>query len=171
MLTNENYISAKCQENELKGRYVAEKCLSELLKNYEYTVTSTELSCPVDLKCCVTSTNNEIKFNVEVKQRTKNEEQLLKYPNCELKVDKFNRMLTETPIGTSLIYMVLLNESTCYFFNLRKMDWNQVTTFDWRIKKTQVDPNSPYLVYPTYSIPTSLAFAKMDCSKYFQQWN
>lgn len=171
MQTNNYYISAECQKNEEKGRYVAEYVLSDFLKNYKFTVTSTPLTCPVDLKGTVSNTTISKDFQVEVKQRIKSEEQLLKYPNCELRVDKYKRMLTESPTGTSLLYMVLLNEEKALIFNLKKIDWNCINTFNWRVKQTQVDPNSPYITLPTYSIPTSLAIATLDCSKYFQQWN
>lgn len=120
MQTNNYYISAECQKNEEKGRYVAEYVLSDFLKNYKFTVTSTPLTCPVDLKGTVSNTTISKDFQVEVKQRIKSEEQLLKYPNCELRVDKYKRMLTESPTGTSLLYMVLLNEEKALIFNLKR---------------------------------------------------
>lgn len=172
MQTNSYYISEQVQKNEEKGRYIAENVLSDFLKNYQYSVTATPVDCYVDLKGTITTSKRNIDFQVEVKQRYKSEEQIMKYgSNVELRVDKYNRMLTESPNGTSLLYMVLLNESTVYLFNMKKLDWSKVTTFNWKIRQTQVDPNSPYLYYPTYKIPTTLAFAKLDCSKYFQQWN
>lgn len=172
MQPNCNYVSEQIQKNEEKGRYVAEMVLSDFLKDYDYCVTATPVDCFVDLKGTITTTNRNLDFQVEVKQRKKSEEQILKYGNnVELRVDKFNRMLTESPNGTALLYMVLLNESTAYIFSMKKLDWSKVETFEWWIKQTQVDPNSPYVCYPTFKIPTELAIRKYDCSKYFQQWN
>lgn len=172
MRTNQNYISEQVQKNEEKGRYVAENVLSDFLKNYQYNITATPITSYVDLKGTVTTTQKNLDFQVEVKQRFKTEEQILKYgSNVELRVDKYKRMLSESPNGTSLLYMVLLNESKAYLFNMKKLDWSKVSTFNWKIKQTQVDPNSPYLYYPTFKIPTNLAFVTLDCSKYFQQWN
>lgn len=80
-------------------------------------------------------------------------------------------MLKESPKGSYLFYMVLLNNETCYIFNIKKIDWSKINTFDWWIKETQVDPNSPYHKYKTFSLPTSLAMKTVDCSKYFEMYN
>ena len=165
--TNYSSTSAKCQAEELKGRYVATNCLNEIFSNYTVTTTGTPLTCPVDIKGSISTTDKCAKFNVEVKQRNKSEEQLLKYPTAELRIDKYNRMLSETPNGTALLYIVLLNKEWCYVFNLKKLDWSKVSTFDWWIKQTQVEDNSPYKCYPTYSIPLELACRKINCSEYF----
>lgn len=164
-----NYsISAKCQAEETKGRFVVTHCLNDIFNNYTITTTQTSLTCPVDIKGTISSTDKCARFNVEVKQRNKSEEQLLKYPTAELRVDKYNRMLQETPNGTALLYCILLNQEWCYVFNLKKLDWSKVSTFTWKIKRTQVDPNSPYDYYPTYSIPLDLAVRKVPCSEYFK---
>lgn len=170
-MNNYNYtISAKCQAEEQKGRFVASKCLEEIFSNYNLTLTGTALTCPVDIKGTVSTTDKSAKFNVEVKQRNKSEEQLLKYPTAELRIDKYQRMLSETNTDTALFYCVLLNSEWCYIFNLKKLDWNKVSKFDWYIRKTQVDDNSPYLCYPTYSIPLELASKVIPCSEYFKMY-
>ena len=170
MLTN--FITSEVEKNEEKGRFVAEYVLSDFLRNYDYYVTSTPINCSVDLKGTVSTTNRSLDFQVEVKQRFKTDEQLKKYGNkVELRVDKYERMLSESPNGTALLYMVLLNENTAYIFNMKKLDWSRVETFNWRIKQTQVDPHSPYKYFPTYIIPTDLAIGKIDCTKYFKIWN
>lgn len=163
--------STEFEKHEAKGRYVAECALNDWLGKFTLTMTETEITCPVDIAGTVSTTDKTVNFVIEVKERFKNEEQLIKYPECELRVDKFQRMLSEAPNGTSLLYMVLLNEEVGYIYNMKKLDWSKVTTFNWRIKQTQVDPNSPYLYYPTYKIPTELAIAKLDISEYCKQWN
>ena len=41
---------------------------------------------------------------------------------------------------------------------------------NWRIKRTQLNPNSDYVTVPTYFIPYSMADATMDCSNFFNQY-
>lgn len=175
MQTYNNYYANQlmCQQNEVIGRTIGTMCLNDIFEPYKdnMVLTETSLTCPVDLKGTISVTEKNVNFCVEVKQRNKTEEQLKKYPCCELRVDKYQRMLQETPIGTTLLYMVLLNETTCYLFNLSKINMNELETFNWRIRETEVDSNSPYKYYLTYKIPTELAFKKIDCSEYFNIWN
>ena len=175
MLTYNNYYSNKykCQLQEEKGRTIGTMCLNDIFEPYKdnMVLTGTALTCPVDINGSISVSDKSVNFNVEVKQRNKTEEQLIKWPYCELRVDKYQRMLQETPKGTTLLYMVLLNESTCYLFNLSKINMNELETFNWRIKVTEVDSNSPYRNYLTYKIPTELAFKTIDCSEYFNIWN
>ena len=163
-----NYTE-KIRLQEEKDRYVATKCLERLLyKGSDLQITPTEIEDYVDLNCSIINTKgNYVPFNVEIKERYKNEEQLAKYPNAELKVAKLERMKQATPTGTKLLYMVLLNEKECLLFDLDKIDWDLIPKRNWRIKQTQFNPNSPYISTPTYFIPYSAATATLDCSQYF----
>lgn len=162
----ENNLNQQIELQEIKDRYVANKCLNKVFTNKNLLIYPTDISCSVDLKCFV----NNRPFNVEIKERYKNGKQLEKYPNAELKVDKLRRMRLETPQGTPLIYMVLLNEEKCLMFNLDKLDWTTVEKRDWWIKRTQLDPNSDYVCTPTYFIPYSAATVTMDCKEFYTQY-
>lgn len=159
-------------EQEKKDRFVAENCLNHLLrKGTDLKIKGTDLYNAVDLKCSVINSNNKkVPFNVEIKERFKDENQLKRYPNAELKVKKLNRMRRETPKGTKLYYMVLLNEKECLMFDLDKLDWSNIELKNWVIKRTQLDPNSDLVVEPTYFIPYDMARVKMDCSGYFKEY-
>ena len=50
------------------------------------------------------------------------------------------------------------------------MNWNKVTTYDWEIKKTEMDKNSEKTTLPIYQIPFNLAFLSLDCSKYYEDY-
>lgn len=165
-------LQEKIQKQEEKDRYVATKCLEELFTGWNnLTINTTDISSYVDLKCSVMSSTCElIPFNVEIKERFKNEENLRKYPNAELKVAKYERMASITPPGTSLFYMVLLNDERCLIFNLTTLDWSKVSKINWRIKIKQVDPRSPFVSTPVYTIPYDLAVATIDCSPYVKQY-
>lgn len=165
-------INAKIEAQEAKDRYVASECLKWLIPNgRDLEINPTKITDYVDLNCSVVIPNGfKVPFNVEIKERFKNEEQLKKYPHAELKVDKLERMKSVTPEDTSLLYMVLLNNKTCFIFNMDKLDWSKVETRKWRIKRTQLNPNSDYITVPTHFIPYELAVATMDCSNFFQQY-
>lgn len=159
----------KIEAQEKKDRYVASECLKWLMrKGKDLEINPTQITDYVDLNCSIINTKNvKVPFNVEIKERFKSEEQLNKYPHAELKVDKYERMKDATPKGTALLYMVLLNNETCYLFNMNTIDWSKVEKRNWRIKRTQFNPNSDYVTVPTFFIPYDLATAKMDCSKFF----
>lgn len=157
------------QEN--KDTFIANLCLETIFQSKKnLNVTVTPYGAAVDLNCSVDYDTKTIPFNVEIKERFKSEETLKKYPYAELRVDKLERMRKETPEGTSLLYMVLLNEERCLVFNLNKLDWSKVKTFDWWIKKTQVDPNSGYTKETMYNIPYNLASVNISCSEYYKQF-
>lgn len=171
---SKNYSNSyKCQLQEKKGRTIGAMCLNEIFEPYKdnMVLTGTALTCPVDIKGSITLTEKNVNFNVEVKQRYKTEKQLAEYPKCELRVDKYQRMLEETPKGTTLLYMVLLNGTTCYLFNLSKINMNELNIVDWYVKETEVDSDSTYKNFPIYQIPTELAIKTIDCSEYFKKWN
>ena len=54
--------------------------------------------------------------------------------------------------------------------NDRMLDFNKIEKRNWRIKRTQLNPNSDYVTVPTYFIPYSMADATMDCSNFFNQY-
>lgn len=163
---------ANIEAQEEKDRYVASECLKWLMRNGKnLTIVPTEITDYVDLNCSVINTeNNLVPFNVEIKERFKNDEQLAKYPFAELKEAKLQRMMSVTPNNTRLLYIVLLNKKDCLVFNLSKLDWSKVEKRNWRIKRTQFNPNSDYVTVPTYFIPYSMAIAKCDCSNFFEEY-
>ena len=162
----------KIEQQENMDRYVAEECLKWLMRRgKDLTIVPTDTTDYVDLNCSVINNNNiKVPFNVEIKERFKNGEQLIKYPCAELKEEKLERMKSVTPKGTTLLYMVLLNKEKCLIFNLSKLDWSKVEKKNWRIKRTQFNPNSDYVTYPTFFIPYDMAIAKCDCSNFFNQY-
>ncbi len=163
---------SKIEQQEEMDRYVAEECLKWLMrKGKELIMIPTQITDYVDLNCSIINKEDKrVPFNVEIKERYKNEEQLAKYPCAELKEEKLERMKSITPEGTQLLYMVLLNKKECLIFNLSKLDWSKVEKRNWRIKRTQFNPYSDYVTYPTFFIPYDMAVAKCDCSNFFNQY-
>lgn len=167
-----NTWSKNIETQESKDRFVASECLKWLCREgTNLQIAATEIQESVDLRCSIINNHNiRVPFNVEIKERYKSAEKLNSSPYAELKVDKYNRMRAATPEGTVLLYMVLLNQKTCLLYNLDKLDWSKVQTRNWRIKRTQMNPNSDYITVPTFFIPYSEATVCMDCSIFFQQY-
>lgn len=157
----------------MKDRYIGKRCLEKIFtKGSDLKINPTEVTNYVDLKCSIRNTNDiVIPFNVEIKERYKNEINLKKYPNAELKVEKLNNMMKETPAGTKILYMVLLNSERCLLFELDKIDWDKIQKSDWVIKKTQFNEKSQSVSTPTYNIPYDLAKVDIDCRDIYEEYN
>lgn len=180
--TTINYVEKTVQDdieqNENRDRYVAARFIYDNIKEGadNITITQTDLYCPFDLSCSCTlplegfNYPTTVDFNVEIKERNKSDEQLKKYPNVELRVAKYRRMKNQSK-GKPLFYLVLLNEKIGYLFNITNIDkLKGVYTFNWRIKQTQLDPNSEYVDELTYSIPVDNAIRTEDISKYYTDY-
>ena len=166
-------ILRKINACEDRDRFVTMKCLNATIgqKNSNLIINPTEITDWVDLKCsCINQHNKLVKFNVEVKERNKNEEQLAKYPNAELKVPKLQRIYKATPKDTWLYYVVLLNKKTFMLFDLKRIDWSTIPSKYWTIRKCQMNPDSGYEKVLTYFIPYDKAALTMDCSKYYEEY-
>lgn len=167
--------NALCLKEELRGTFVAKNLLSDLLtkEGLTHNLIRTPLDCHVDL--WGTTWNNTTlqpyNFNVEIKQRYKNDYMLKRYPDCELRVDKLERMKAETKEGEGLFYIVFLNQSTAYIFDCNNIDWDTLQKGIMDTSKFNVDPSSPRVLYEIYNIPTCYASYTLDCSEYFKLYN
>ena len=113
---------------------------------------------------------NLVKVVIEIKERYKDAEQLKKYPDIELKVSKYERIKRASK-GRAIYYFVLLNETTGYIIDITDINkLKGVNIFNWRIKRTQLDDNSDYVIEPTYSIPVNNAARTIDISKYYKDY-
>jgi len=161
----------KIYNQEIKGRFIGSKCLNKMFGGRDLKIQPTAIKESVDLKCnAYGKSGKRANFNVEVKERYKNQENLKKYPYAELKVDKLNRMRKATPQGTKLFYMVLLNAKEMLLFDIDKIDFSKVKIFNWWTKKCQEDENSELIETPIYQIPYKLAIKKLDITQYFEDY-
>lgn len=182
--TTFNYLSTtsnvqnNIENNEHRDRYIASRMIYDTVKEgvSNISITPTDLYCAYDLvlNCDVpvseynTSCNCEV--NIEIKERYKDEVQLNKYPEVELKHSKYNRLKNNSK-GKAIYYFVLLNEKIGYIFNITDINKLEgITSFNWKIKKTQLDPNSGYVIEPTYRIPISNAIKTIDISRYYKDY-
>lgn len=164
-------IDKLIEMQEFKDRSIAAWILKDCCTGENLRMWKRSVKDPVDLSGECMFMGSPFKFNLEIKERNKSEELQKLYPHATLRVDKYNRMREKTEYDTHLLYMLLQNEKTCYLFNLTTLNWKKVDTFDWIIKKTQMDKHSGKMSYPTFAIPYDQAFLTLDCSKYYEEYN
>lgn len=91
-------------------------------------------------------------FNVEIKSRNQD---MSKYDSFPLTARKLKRLKKDTQPDERLIYVVLLNDSEYFIYDLYMVDWDDVELRDWRIRKQEYTiDGSDYEVTPTYFIPS-----------------
>ena len=168
-------------EIERRDRKITERALRDYLEAKgdieDVRFIETEITDSIDLKCKYLKKNGgekELKtLHIEIKERFKNRENMKKYPNAELKQDKYWRMrdysLAQNEEGdVVLFYIVLLNRQKMLVFDLdHRSCLDMKDVFYWRIKRTQVDFFSEMVTVPTYLIPYEEAILEIDIEKYF----
>lgn len=159
-------------DQEKKDRYIAARCIKEAMNDgYKVKIKPAGITSHIDLRCQAVDQNGyQYKFNVEIKERFKDDENLEKFPYAELKVEKYNNMVAMTPDDTLLYYIVLLNEEKALFFDIFRLDWSNIKTVTWNIKQTQMNAWSEYIPTPVYMIPYDQAEFIIDCSIFYQEW-
>lgn len=164
---NATTIRIKKQEN--LDRLVTTYCLNEIFNrdNINISISGTALTDNVDLKCCISTPAITKNIHVEIKERQKTLYQIKTYGDVELKSDKLKLMKNTCDSDTALLYVVLLNQQYCYIFNINKIDFSNLKSFNWQIKKTEFSLTSTTDNFITYSIPLSKAICCVDCSKYY----
>lgn len=174
MESNKEKLEEKINKQEEKDRYIAIKCLNELLenKNKKWKIKATPTTCPTDLKATATTRNNQtITFEVEIKERIiKKNSTSIYNQHAALRADKLRRMNEECGRGSRLFYMVLLNREKMLLFDLDKIDFMRVPVDTWTVKKTELDENSEYVSYPIYQIPFEYAIKEIDIKEYYEEY-
>lgn len=158
----------KIDIQEEKYRIITSKLLQDLFKDKLVAISGTPYGEGVDIRFTATTDNDEVTYDVEVKERNKSTENLIKYPTAELKKSKYENMLT-AHTNTKLIYIQYINE-TAIIFDMDKLNWNKVRLYNWRIKHTEYDDDSEYEVVPTYFIPYYQRLMIIDAHQYFEYY-
>ena len=172
----EDDTTKKIIKNENRDRYVAARMIYDNVKDNvsNISITETDLYCPYDLtfNYSVPVSNNTANCEavIEIKERFMTEEMQRKYPNMKIKVSKYNR-IKKNSNGKPIYYFVLINEKTGLIFDITDITkLKDIDVFNWRIKKTQMDSNSEYVIEPTYIFPPSNAIKTVDISQYYKDY-
>lgn len=153
---------AKIDKQEKKTRYITTQLIADIFYNHLLTLEQTPIDYHIDM--CFTADGHT--YDVEVKSRNKN---INKYPYLELKHSKLNNMLKHHQNQT-LIYVVMVNSDTAYFFNLSKLNWEEIETTMLTIKKVEYLENSDYETVPVYQLPISKAIMRVPIKSYLDRY-
>ena len=167
-MTNEELKNARIKAQEIKYRYITINFIKDLFSGYTISnISGTPIDCGVDVRfTAITHNGNVITYDVEVKERNKSKENIIKYPNSELKKSKYNSM-KESHHNKHLIYIQYINSKWAMIYDVDKLNLDERKTEDWLIKKTEYDDNSEYIVVPTYFIPYAEKKLKINVEKYY----
>lgn len=152
----------KIDKHEQKTRYIATQVINDLFFNHLLTIEQAPIKKHIDLSF----TADCHTYDIEVKTRNKD---IKKSPFVELKHSKLKNMKKDNH-NDNLIYMVIVNDKDAYFFNLSKIDWKLIKSFQWRIKKIEYLDNSDYEVQDAYQIPISLASLKINIEEHIEKY-
>lgn len=152
----------RIDKHEQKTRYIATQVINDLFFNHLLTIEQAPIKKHIDLSF----TADSYTYDVEVKTRNKD---VKLSPYVELKHSKLRNMRKDNK-NKNLIYLVIINDKDAYFFNLTKLDWSLVDSFDWKIKKIEYMENSDYEIQPTFKIPISQAILKINIEEYMEKY-
>lgn len=170
-MTNEELKNARIKAQELKYRYITINFIKDLFSGVTITnISGTPIDCGVDVRfTAITHNGNVITYDVEVKERNKSKENIIKYPNSELKQSKYNSM-KESHHNQHLIYIQYINHKWAMIYDINKLDLEHRKTRNWKIKKTEYDDDSEYIVVPAYFIPYKEKKLKINVEKYYRDY-
>lgn len=166
---NDDITKERIDKQEEKYRYITIRFLKDLFSGYTITaISGTPTQEGVDVRFSAITNNGIVTYDVEVKERNKTEQQIKQYPTSELKLSKYNSMCS-AHTNNRLIYIQYVNE-VAYIYDMDKLDWDKVRTYNWKIKKTQYDDDSEYIIVPTYFIPYNQTLKKINVEKYYSDY-
>ncbi|MBD5386321.1 hypothetical protein HDR70_00285 [bacterium] len=166
----------RMEEKERCGRTITSNILNDRFKTNKTDInivgTGFFDGCDLIVTC---SGKKKVQRNaMEVKMRNKTDKQLQEYPCCELKEEKYNKMVAfaKDKGVDNLLYTVLLNEKEYYIFNLSKIDMSKCNKVMWEnIKYVQEeDSEDDRRNYMIYQIPPSLSCYSGTCENYFEEY-
>ena len=161
---------------EEKDRYVAIRCMEDtvdLQPRQALRTLPTDIKSHIDLICVIQDWYaNPVKwYDIEIKERNKTKENVVKYPYAELKVSKYNNMLKDKGPNSDLLYIVLLNQKLALIFNLTSLDWTKVQRTTWNIKEIQYEEESDTRDTEVYLIPYTMAERMINCDTYYSEYD
>lgn len=167
-MKNNYETTEKIKKQEKKDRFIVTVLLTKLFANYadNYTITAHPFSAATDINLHFTKNGEEKSYEFEIKERNKD---INKYNFAELRVKKLQHI--KENYKDNIYYIVLLNQKTAYIYNLSKIDFNEIETFKWTIKDTQLDNNSTVSEHLTYKIPTSFAVRQINVTDIYNLYN
>lgn len=150
-----NRDAQRIMEQENKDYIQTRQIMTILFGNWTTTFQQMDEFSPSDMRFTATRGERERKYNVEIKSRNQD---MTKYDTLPLTQRKLQRLRKDTAFDERLIFVVLVNESEYFIYDLYMLDFNEIELRDWHVKKQEYNINgSDYEDVPTYFIPTDKA--------------
>lgn len=144
----------RIRKQELQDYEDTKTILTDIFSDYTTTFTQMPEFSHSDMRMEVVGHQPHL-YNVEIKTRNQD---MTKYQTLPLKEAKLQRLVADTKEDEKLIYVVLVNGTEYFIFDLDNIDFNTVEKRNWRIKKQEYNiGGSKYINVPTYFIPIHLA--------------
>lgn len=162
----------KIKRQEEKDYYVVSRLMFDNLFDKVQNISFTQMPqfTFYDMSMTYNHKGEDIQSAIEIKARNKSKELMTKYPYAELKVDKYNRIMSKTGIYDKVYYIQLVNEQTAYLYDLKKIDFTKVKKENWAIKKVQFSSTSTVGEEQTYMIPYTMGKRFDNINKYYQDY-
>ena len=136
----------------------AKKVFQSILSGYDPKFTQTAQLDPSDMRFNYTNKQGKNRyFNVEIKARYQDME---KYDTLPLKCSKYCDLIDDTMTFEKPLYIVLLNDSEYFIFDLTQLNWNDIKIKNWKINAVEYDPRNDQrekVKQPTFFIPIKQA--------------
>lgn len=144
----------RIRKQELQDYEDTKSILTDIFSDYTTTFTQMPEFSHSDMRMEVVGHQPHL-YNVEIKTRNQDMD---KYQTIPLKEDKLQRLIDDTKEDEKLIYVVLVNNTEYYIFDLDQIDFSKVEKRNWRIKKQEYNiGKDEYITVPTYFIPIELS--------------
>lgn len=145
-------LTEKINTQESKDFTKAKAIIERLFSAFTPTIIQTTDGSSVDLRFTAFTKNFDYEYAVEIKER--NQDMAL-YDKLPLTCKKLALMQKERRNNEKLLYLVMVNDSEYYIFDMDRTRLPIPTM--WNIKETQLKENSKYIQMPTFFISTTEA--------------
>lgn len=173
--TDRDYTRLRIEKQEKKDAYIVQRMLQDNIKHNRniscFSTSQTNMGTHYDLTSIFIANGKVIRCAYEIKERNKSEWDVINNPYSELKDQKVKAILNCTRDFNGVFYISIVNGTTAYMWNLKKIDWNTQDSFIWHIKKTQFSRSTEMEDALTYKLYWKDAVLKVDITRYLEEYN
>ena len=144
----------RIEKQEEQDFRIANAILKQLFTPFQPLTEKMKSKSPYDMRLSAFTNQSTHIYAIELKSR---KQDITKYTTLPITVRKLCNMQKARKEGEKLIYMVLLNESDYFIFDLDTIQVPLTSIDFWNIKKVQFDDTSLQEETPTIFLPINKA--------------
>ena len=144
----------RIEKQEEQDFRIANAILKQLFTPFQPLTEKMKSKSPYDMRLSAFTNQSTHIYAIELKSR---KQDITKYTTLPITVRKLCNMQKARKEGEKLIYMVLLNESDYFIFDLDTIQVPLTSIDFWNIKKVQFDDTSLQEETPTIFLPINRA--------------